>query len=239
MRDDTTDPCSEDRTLIRPRYFDGQLLTTEDFTTEQSYLMDKLRAHNRLLHGDGTVCGLAVAPTTPPSGSVIVEPGVALDCCGREIVVTEPIEVDLHDLADESADPHRVYLCLRYGEVERDPSPVPPPTPVGEPQPTRIHEIARVDVTTERPQEPDRSEPADRAAPCPPCPDERVLLATVTVPRSGRIDRDDIDASTRPIVGSSSRLDPASSGGSRRCRVAVPAGVAAALAGWWIARRRR
>jgi hypothetical protein len=237
MRDDTTGPCSEDRTPTRPRYFDGQLLTTGDFTAEQSYFLDKLRAHNRLLHGYGTVCGLAVVPTTPPSGSVIVEPGVALDCCGREIVVTEPIEVDLHDLADRPPDRRRVYLCLRYDEVELDPSPI--PTLGDEPQATRIRETARVDVSTDRPDEPDPEGPADRALPCPPCPNERVVIAAITVPGSGRIDQGDIDTSTRPIVSSPRRHGPAPSQGSRRCRGALPAAIVAAVAAWWIMRRRR
>ena len=42
--------------------------------------------HNRL-HGYGTVNGLDVTVTR---GRVLVSPGVALDVCGREIVLTQP-----------------------------------------------------------------------------------------------------------------------------------------------------
>jgi hypothetical protein len=53
--------CSTTTTLLeRPRYFARQLLTPVDLTLEQQYFRDRLRRHNRLLHGWGVVCGLAV-----------------------------------------------------------------------------------------------------------------------------------------------------------------------------------
>ena len=66
----------------RPRYFSGKLLTAVDFAAEQDYHRRKYSEHTRLLHGHGTVCGLEVRPTSPPSGQVKVEAGVALDCRG-------------------------------------------------------------------------------------------------------------------------------------------------------------
>ena len=58
----------------RVRYFSGQLLQAEDFRDEQDYILARIRFHNRL-HGHGVVCGLAVVPTDPPSGAVVVQPG--------------------------------------------------------------------------------------------------------------------------------------------------------------------
>jgi DNA-binding beta-propeller fold protein YncE len=78
--------------LARNNYFTGKLLVERDFTDEQRYLIGKDRRHNQWLHGWGAVCGLAVRQHEDPNCRdqyVIVEPGTAVDCCGREIVLTE------------------------------------------------------------------------------------------------------------------------------------------------------
>lgn len=54
--------CAEVPELKRLRYFYGQLLGVHDFQTEQDYFREKLKLHNRCLHGYGTVCGLEVVP---------------------------------------------------------------------------------------------------------------------------------------------------------------------------------
>ena len=48
--------------LERVRYFPRQLMTAEDMRTEQAYFVERLRRHNRLLHGWGIICGLQVLP---------------------------------------------------------------------------------------------------------------------------------------------------------------------------------
>jgi hypothetical protein len=50
----------------RLRYLYGQLLGVADFQAEQSYHREKLRLHNRCLHGYGVVCGLLVCPADDP-----------------------------------------------------------------------------------------------------------------------------------------------------------------------------
>jgi YVTN family beta-propeller protein len=76
--------------LARNNYFTGKLLVERDFTDEQRYFLGKLRRHNQQLHGWGAVCGLKVE-AHPTAGCqdrfVIIDPGTAVDCCGREIVV--------------------------------------------------------------------------------------------------------------------------------------------------------
>ena len=47
-------------TLVRPRYFAGQLLGADDFSLEQDYLRHRIRRLNREVIGAGVV-GLAVA----------------------------------------------------------------------------------------------------------------------------------------------------------------------------------
>jgi hypothetical protein len=77
--------------LARNNYFTGKLLVERDFTDEQRYLLGKLRRHNQRLHGWGTVCGLKVKQHPNPGCQdrfVVIEPGTAVDCCGREIFVT-------------------------------------------------------------------------------------------------------------------------------------------------------
>src|SRR3954454_10330538 len=72
----------------RPRWFAGQLVTPGDLEDLQQWVLGRSRRHNRLVHGWGVVCGLAVsASTSPVTGeglpwSVTVESGYALSGCG-------------------------------------------------------------------------------------------------------------------------------------------------------------
>ena len=116
--------------LARNNYFTGKLLVERDFTDEQRYLMGKQRRHNQRLHGWGAVCGLKVKPhPTCPDRFVIIEPGTAIDCCGREILVSreEYFDFEAQFLAnwqkqngpnaqpDPSA-PHKIQICISYRE---------------------------------------------------------------------------------------------------------------------------
>jgi hypothetical protein len=199
MSDDPTQPCPEDRRLTRPRYFTGKLLTVQDLSSEQSYFLDKLRAHNRFLHGSGTVCGLEVGPTEPPSTSVVVQPGVALDCCGREIVVDAPSEVDLADVAAPSRRSSAVFVTAEYREIEVEPAPAPAGLPGGD-QATAIREVAEIAASVDRPLELSTAYAIGGVRPCQPCPDPRVLLAVVGVKGRRPVTAAAIDMVTRPVV---------------------------------------
>src|ERR1700719_3471012 len=54
--------CIEAAEFLRLRYFYGRMLSAEDFQTEQNFFREKLKLHNRCLHGYGVVCGLRVEP---------------------------------------------------------------------------------------------------------------------------------------------------------------------------------
>jgi len=186
-------PCSGDGVTERVRYFSGQLLQAEDFLDEQDYILDRIRFHNRL-HGHGVVCGLAVVPTDPPSSAVVVQPGVALDCCGREIVVKTQTEVDLTGRRGRS-----VLVTLAYGEEEvaaiatEDPD---------QAQASRIREVPVIAATEER-------RDADLvAAPCHPCLDAELIIASVEVPRRKPIAGTRIDNSARRAVAVSHHGPP-------------------------------
>jgi len=102
--------------LERVRYFARQLITAEDMRAEQQYFLERLRRHNRLLHGWGVVCGLEVqpAPASAPWG-VRITPGCALSPQGDEICFAEPQEFDL--AADAAGSASRiVFLAARFVE---------------------------------------------------------------------------------------------------------------------------
>ena len=62
----TNGTCLEFPELRRLNYFFGQMLSPQDFQTEQSFFREKLKLHNRCLHGYGVVCGLLVKPIPIP-----------------------------------------------------------------------------------------------------------------------------------------------------------------------------
>ncbi|MGH9326227.1 MAG: hypothetical protein ACRD2B_06000 [Terriglobia bacterium] len=99
----STNPC--DSTIAeRPRYYPRQLITPDDLTLEQNYFRDRMRRHNRLLHGWGVVCGGVVCPvaTTNADGTtsftpwqVKVQQGYVLGPYGDEIILDCSRTVDL------------------------------------------------------------------------------------------------------------------------------------------------
>jgi hypothetical protein len=89
-------PACDIPPFCRNNYFTGKLLTERDLTAEQRYLTDKLRLHHLALHGWGVICGLKVRSHPHcPELKVVVEPGLAIDPCGRFIRVLKPMDVDL------------------------------------------------------------------------------------------------------------------------------------------------
>ena len=86
---------------VRPHFFAGQLLTEEDLQSLSDYVVAKNRLHNRHFFGEGVVCGLDVSCHPCGGGKVIVAPGYALDCCGNDIVLSCPVEVDINTMVRE------------------------------------------------------------------------------------------------------------------------------------------
>jgi hypothetical protein len=81
---------------VRPKFFAGQLLTEDDLGTLTDYVTAKNRLHNRYLFGAGVVCGLWVSCDPCGGGTVIVQPGYALDCCGNDLVLACPASLDVN-----------------------------------------------------------------------------------------------------------------------------------------------
>lgn len=104
------------------KYFYGKLMTVKDFETEQKYFDAKRYLINRLLHGTGIVCGLQnvniIKKTNEPLKINFEDGGMALDCCGHEIVVPsstlDKLIVDEAGIpvSSDSA-PNEFYLYLK------------------------------------------------------------------------------------------------------------------------------
>jgi hypothetical protein len=106
------DACATEREpLKRPSYLVGRLLDAATLQSEQDYLREKHRRHNRKLHGSGIVCGLEVqvnAIAGSDGDCVVVEPGYAIDRYGEEIAVSECVRLAL------PADGDVTSVSLRY-----------------------------------------------------------------------------------------------------------------------------
>ncbi len=157
--------------LVRPRFFGGMLLTEDDLQAIDDYTVAKRRLTNRHMFGAGVVCGLEVDCDPCKPGWLTVTPGYALDCCGNDIVVGCPVQIDalalLSDLrkregldcgepCDDSSD-RRYVLVVSYDEQPADP--VAPyaqdDCAVGDCDFSRVREGYRFDLACEvRPPEP-------------------------------------------------------------------------------------
>jgi hypothetical protein len=76
----------------RNAYFYGKQFTVRDLLLEQRYLNEKRWLVNRMVAGHGVVCGLDVR-WEQEQCALVVGVGLALDCCGREILICEPARV--------------------------------------------------------------------------------------------------------------------------------------------------
>ena len=126
--------CTLKIPLARENYYFGKMLTVRGLQSEQHYLNEKRWLINRYGIGWGVLCGLNVAPDPNNPCGVIVEPGLALDRYGNEILVCEPQAIDLATVwakeHNESQDEKettskQIYLALRYKECLSNPSPIP------------------------------------------------------------------------------------------------------------------
>ena len=129
MRCDDTGPDGcQPLALERLRYFTGRHMTARDFQDADAYHRSFRHLHNRVLHGWGTACGLEVECHPRPEcrlDRVLVRCGLALDCCGREIVVpcdvvSPPVDWDARPTTAGGKEPDRRFvlvLALGYRET--------------------------------------------------------------------------------------------------------------------------
>ncbi len=205
---------SERGRLERVNYFPRQLLTADDMIADQEYFRQRLRRHNRFLHGWGTVCGLEVtaAPTDDAPWRVKIGSGYALGPFGDEIYVGEASALDLARCIEQaSSDPcepnplgnpggeagTRLYVAIRYAECMASPVRAMPSGCGCEEvacEYSRIRDGFEICCLTELP--PSHVPPLicnliaqKKLPPCPPCPEDPwVVLAQVDLPASSGIE---------------------------------------------------
>lgn len=87
--------CCSLECLIRPNFFCGQLLTDRDLKAFVDWISAK-SALQRFREGWGVVCGLEATCSHLQNehNRVYIGAGYAVDCCGRDIVVCDPIWYD-------------------------------------------------------------------------------------------------------------------------------------------------
>lgn len=83
--------------LKRPHYFERQQLSAADLTAEQHYWRERLRRHNRFVHGWGVVCGAEVTLADPADAPwlVRVAAGYVLTPHGDEVYIPESTTFDV------------------------------------------------------------------------------------------------------------------------------------------------
>jgi hypothetical protein len=138
-----TTPCAAPGSALeRTRYVNRMLVGATDLTQDQVYFREKLRRHNRLLHGWGIVCGASVRQGEEPM-ELIVGPGYILAPPGDDILIDCEVTLDVskEDLSgllgaactDVPVDPwcsevpadwkdgQTLYLAVRYQECPKRP----------------------------------------------------------------------------------------------------------------------
>jgi hypothetical protein len=213
----TTEHC-DDMALERVRFFPRQLIGADDLTTEQTYQREKLRRHNRYLHGWGVVCGFDVRPAPEPGKpwQVRICPGYLLGPQGDEVCVGTEALFDVETCVMRSSDPcafsrpcppvsrraltdRKLHLAIRSVTCEARPVRV---APVGcacedvECEYSRLrdgYELCCLSALPEthapRPYGCAALCDHDSTFPCPVCPsDPWVVLATISLPETSLVD---------------------------------------------------
>lgn len=120
------DSC-ESIPVERMRWFTGRFVTARDLTDEQRYMVHRRWLINRTLYGEGVLCGLEVVPHERDdclSTTVWIQPGIALDCRGRELINMCRLCVTWPSAAEPDCEPpehEEKLLVIQYREEPVDP----------------------------------------------------------------------------------------------------------------------
>jgi len=121
--------------IERLNYYEGEFLGALDFEAEQEYHREMRRRHNIGQHTWGIVSGLDLVQipngVTSPSGNpevdIYVQPGMAVDGFGREVVVVNKTQLT-QDLfapyfdSNPAAPPKPMYVWISYAQAMLQPS---------------------------------------------------------------------------------------------------------------------
>ena len=131
--------------IKRLNYFTGQFLDAQDFRDEQAYHKEMRWRRNRVLYTSGVLAGLEVSRDANGT-SITVNPGVALDDQGREVVILQPSSGPLPSRPLPGGLSGRVNVVVTYEEALTDSHSV-----GGYTGATRVTESAAVDVLASAP----------------------------------------------------------------------------------------
>lgn len=115
-----------EQVIRRVQYYDGQYLRLGEFTDEQSYHIGMRRRHNLAGHSWGIVRGLYLdfidrKPKQDFGREPVVQPGMALDGYGRELVAANPLPIDTAQFDFLNTDALDIWLT--YGLTSSDAAP--------------------------------------------------------------------------------------------------------------------
>jgi hypothetical protein len=102
--------------ITRVRYRERQPLSAIDLADEQSYHLAMRRRHQIAAHGWGIVIGLALVEMTD---GILVQPGLAIDGYGRELLVPAPISLTAE--AWSALESEAVHVWLLYDRLPETP----------------------------------------------------------------------------------------------------------------------
>lgn len=134
--------CCELECLVRPNFFCGQLLTDADLAAMVDWTRKRLSLA-RYRDGWGIACGLDLSCSDPGGSTaccddaksgpaVYLGSGYAIDCCGNDLVVCEPMRVDLSSVCTAPDDP-----CKPVPAPKPTAAPAAPADPAGQPKEER------------------------------------------------------------------------------------------------------
>ena len=98
---------------LKNNYFEGKRLTPDMFRVEQRYLVERRRLLNRAIHGWGVVYGYGI---TSAKAGLMIQPGLALDECGRELLQVGELSLKLDQVIVVDRNGHH----LEGGDRERE-----------------------------------------------------------------------------------------------------------------------
>src|SRR5438132_13955084 len=94
--------------LARPAFFSGQRLEANDFAAIFDFQRGLRWLHNRTLHTWGVATGFDVSGKKGGK-EVTVKPGYALDCNGRDVLLSRPITLQVPPVAGAPAGGAALY----------------------------------------------------------------------------------------------------------------------------------
>ena len=126
-----TSHCDRCEPLVveRNRYFNGKFMTARDFAAEQDFFLHRSWLHNRLFHGSGVVCGFEITRHPDEKNCpdrICVGPGIAIDCCGRELILQSSVVEALPELPQRGDGTTAPTASHHGGSEQDDPDPADP-----------------------------------------------------------------------------------------------------------------